>query len=292
MLLALACVAWLLFFIHHISQAISVNHIVEKIAGETEAIIDEIMPEPRRRERMSGATVPGPTEREAEVASDVSGYVRFVDIGRLVFLARSYGVTIRIVRRVGHFVPAGIPLLTISKGERLSPGRSAELRAAFDLGPTRTLQQDVEFGVLQIVDIALRAISPAVNDPSTAINCVDQLSRILIRFASREEPASLLYDPPGVLRVSMIWPDFERLVDEAFDQIRLYARADLAVSLRMLHALGDVGRTIPDPAVRQKLAERGRRIAAGCAGMFDEDELGEVRRRVAALERLAGVPEV
>jgi uncharacterized membrane protein len=291
MLLALACVAWLLFFIHHISQAISVNHIVEKIASETEAIIDEIMPEPRRRSRIAEAAAPAPTEREAAVLSEVSGYVRFVDIGRLVFLARSYGVTIRIVRRVGHFVPGGVPLLTVSKEDRLSPARSAELRGAFDLGPTRTLQQDVEFGILQIVDIALRAISPAVNDPSTAINCVDQLSRILIRFASREEPASRLYDPPGVLRVSMIWPDFERLVDDAFDQIRLYARADLAVSLRMLHALGDVGRTIPDPVVRRNLAERGRRIAAGCAGKFDEDELGEVRRRVAALERLAAEPE-
>jgi uncharacterized membrane protein len=70
------------------------------------------------------------------------------------------------------------------------------------------LQQDVEFGVLQIVDIALKAISPAVNDPTTAINCVDQLSRILIRFASREQPAPLLYDPPGVMRVSMQWIDF------------------------------------------------------------------------------------
>jgi uncharacterized membrane protein len=197
MLLALACVAWLLFFIHHISQAISVNHIVERIAGETEAIIDEIMPDPRRRGRMPGAGAPEPTEREAAVSSDVSGYVRFIDLGRLVFLARSYGVTIRIVRRVGHFVPAGISLLTVSKGDRLSAARSAELRGAFDLGPTRTLQQDVEFGILQIVDIALRAISPAVNDPSTAISCVDQLSRILIRFGSREEPASLLYDPPG-----------------------------------------------------------------------------------------------
>jgi uncharacterized membrane protein len=290
MVLALACVAWLLFFIHHISQAISVNHIVEKIAGETEAIVDEIMPEPRRG-RMPEAPVPEPTEREAAVASDVSGYVRFIDISRLVFLARSYGVTIRIVRRVGHFVPAGIPLLTVSRGDRLSPGRSAELRGAFDLGPTRTLQQDIEFGILQIVDIALRAISPAVNDPSTAINCVDQLSRILIRFASREEPASLLYDPPGVLRVSMLWPDFERLVDEAFDQIRLYARGDLAVSLRMLRALGDVARTVPEPAVQRRLAERGRRIVAGCAGKFDEEELGEVRRRMAALERLAGITE-
>jgi uncharacterized membrane protein len=291
MLLALACVAWLLFFIHHISQAISVNHIVEKIASETEAIIDEIMPEPRRRSRMPEAGVPEPTEGEAAVSSDVSGYVRFIDISRLVFLAKSYGVTIRIVRRVGHFVPAGIPLLTVSKGDRLSSDRSAELRGAFDLGPTRTLQQDIEFGILQIVDIALRAISPAVNDPSTAISCVDQLSRVLIRFASREEPASLLYDPPGMLRVSIPWPGFDRLVDAAFDQIRLYSRTDVAVSLRMLRALGDVARTIPDPVAQQSLAERGRRIVAGCAEKLDENELGELRLRLAALKRLASMPE-
>ena len=126
MLLALACVAWLLFFIHHISQAISVNHIVDKIASETEAIIDELMPEPRRLSRMPLADVPEPSAGEATVTSDVSGYVRFIDIRRLVFLAKSYGVSIRIVRRVGHFVPAGVPLLTISKGDRLSPDRNAE----------------------------------------------------------------------------------------------------------------------------------------------------------------------
>jgi len=291
MLLALACVAWLLFFIHHISQAISVNHIVEKIASETEAIIDHVMPDPRRRDRMPAAEASEPTGRETAVSSNVSGYVRFIDIGRLVFLARSYGLTVRIVPRVGHFVPEGIPLLTVSKGERLSPARSAELRGAFDLGPTRTLQQDIEFGILQIVDIALRAISPAVNDPSTAISCVDQLSRILIRFASREEPASLFYDPPSILRVSMLWPDLDRLVDLAFDQIRLYARGDLAVSLRMLRALGDVARTIPDPAVHAALAGRGRRIVAGCGERFDPGELGELRLRQATLERLASVPE-
>jgi uncharacterized membrane protein len=287
MLLALACVAWLLFFIHHISQAISVNHIVEKIATETEAIIDELMPEPRRRNRMSEADRPEPSERDGAVSSDVSGYVRFIDIDRLVFLAKSYGVIVRVVRRVGHFVPTGVPLLMVSKGERVSPGRSAELRGAFDLGPTRTLQQDVEFGILQIVDIALRAISPAVNDPSTAINCVDQLSRILIRFGSRQEPASLRYDPPGILRVSIPWPGFDRLLDAAFDQIRLYSKADVAVSLRMLRALGDIATAIGDPAVQEALAERGRQIVAGCAEELAEEELGKLRVRLSALEKLA-----
>jgi uncharacterized membrane protein len=292
MLLALACVAWLLFFIHHISQAISVNHIVDKIASETEAIIDELMPEPRRSSRMPQADVPESSEREAAVPSDVSGYVRFIDIRRLVFLARSYGVSIRIVRRVGHFVPAGVPLLTISKGDRLSPARNAEVRSAFDLGPTRTLQQDIEFGILQIVDIALKAISPAVNDPSTAINCVDQLSRILIRFASREESPSQFFDPPGVLRVSMPWPRFDRLVAAAFDQIRLYSRADVAVSLRMLRALSDLAATIPDPIVQKGLAERAGRIVAGCADELEHGELAELRSRLATLERQVGVPAV
>ncbi len=194
---------------------------------------------------------------------------------------------VRVVRRVGHFVPAGVSLLMVSKGERLSPGRSAELRGAFDLGPTRTLQQDIEFGILQIVDIALRAISPAVNDPSTAINCVDQLSRILIRFASREEAASLRYDPPGVLRVSILWPGFDRLVNAAFDQIRLYSQSDVAVSLRMLRALGDIATTVSDPAIRQTLAERGRQIVAGCTEALAEEELGKLRLRLSALEKLA-----
>jgi uncharacterized membrane protein len=291
MLLALACVAWLLFFIHHISQAISVNNIVDKIATETEAVIDEIMPEPRRHSLMPPAGLPGPHAGEGAVLSDVSGYVRFVDLKRLVFLAKSQGVTIRIVRRVGLFVPAGVPLLMVSRGERLSPERGAELRGAFDIGPTRTLQQDIEFGILQIVDIALRAISPAVNDPSTAINCVDQLSRILVRFGSRQEPISLHYDPPGLLRVSIPWPGFDRVVDTAFDQIRLYSQSDVAVSLRILRALDDVATTVSDPVAKQKLVGRARRIVAGCAEKLDEGELCELRQRLATLEKLAGVAQ-
>ena len=186
MVLALVCVGLLLFFIHHISQAISVNHIVDRIAAETEAMIGEIMPRPHRVDRLKDAEPLRSNPSEVAVLSDNSGYIRFVDTRRLIGLAKHYHVTIRVLRRVGHFVPEGIPLMMVSKGNRLPPEGIAELLAAFDLGPTRTLQQDVEFGVLQIVDVALKAISPAVNDPTTAINCIDQLSRILIRFVDRK----------------------------------------------------------------------------------------------------------
>ena len=286
MLLALACVGWLLFFIHHISRAISVNHIVDRIATETESMIDELMPWPHRPGRPAADDPRRGYAWETTIASSVSGYIRFVDTRRLVALAKAYRVKVDLLRRVGHFVPAAVPLMQLSKGGRMPPDGADELRGAFDFGPTRTLQQDVEFGVLQIVDIALKAISPAVNDPTTAIGSVDQLSRILIRFASREMPESILYDPPGVFRVYIPWIDFERLLDSAFEQIRLYSRSDVAVSLRLVRALADIALTTADPAFRQVLAERGRRIVEGCAGALGEDEMQPIRARAAALANL------
>ena len=172
------------------------------------------MPRPRHPNPLKDAAPLRPNPSEVAVLSDASGYIRFIDKRRLVATAKHYHVSIRVLRRVGHFVPAGIPLMMVSKGNRLPSEETAELLAAFDIGPTRTLQQDVEFGVLQIVDVALKAISPAVNDPTTAINCVDQLSRILIHFASREPPEELLYDPPGIVRASIRWIHFERLLEQ------------------------------------------------------------------------------
>ncbi len=149
----------------------------------------------------------------------------------------------------------------------------------------------MEFGVLQIVDIALKAISPAVNDPSTAISCVDQLSRIMIRFASRQPPEEFLYDPPGVVRVSVGWIQFERLMDAAFEQIRMYSKADLAVSLRMLRALNDISASTPDPEFRRLLAERGLRTVTGCAEKLGQDEIKELRSRQATLESRATISQ-
>jgi uncharacterized membrane protein len=291
MLLALVCVGLLLFFIHHISQAISVNHIVDRIAEETEAMIDEMMPWPHRLNRMESAEPLRPNASESPVASDYPGYIRFVDTRRLVAVAKQYHVSVRVLRRVGHFVPAGIPLMMVSKGNRHPPQGTSELLAAFDFGPTRTLQQDVEFGVLQIVDIALKAISPAVNDPSTAISCVDQLSRILIRFASRQPPDDLLYDPPGTVRASISWIHFERLLDAAFEQIRMYSKTDVAVSLRLMRALCDIGSSTPDPEFHRIILERGTRIMTGCAEKLGEDELRELRARHSTLAEFIAITE-
>jgi len=284
MVLAVICVAWLIFFINHISQAISVNHIVDRIARETEGVIDDVMPDAQRHAYALEGVPFDRNKREVPVGSAVSGYIRYIDTGRLLHLAQGFKLRLRILRRVGHFVPADVSLFTVSPEERLNPERTRELRSAFDIGPTRTMQQDVEFGVIQIVDIALKAISSAVNDPSTAITCVDQLGRILIRFIGRNAPASMLCDPPHVVRVIVPWIGTENLLDTAFEQIRHYSMADIAVSLRLLRAYDDIASTCLEPRILESLIVRGRRIVSGCAERLGSDQIETLRQRLSTLE--------
>jgi uncharacterized membrane protein len=171
---------------------------------------------------------------------------------------------VHLQRRVGQFVPAGVALMRVSKPERVPADRALQLIAAFDMGPARTMQQDVEFGIIQIVDIALRAISPAVNDPSTAISCVDQLSRIMILWISRLPPPSHYYARPHVLRLFVPWITFDSLLETAFERIRYYTVADAPVSLRLLRAFDDIASTTQHADMRMTLLERARRVTASC----------------------------
>jgi uncharacterized membrane protein len=290
MLLALLCVGWLIFFINHIARSISVNHIVDRIAGEAELVIDELMPHTRSSSETTERIPVSREGRQRVVVSRKSGYIRFVDVAFLFDCAKSFGVEITLDRRVGHFVPAGVPLLRVVDAGRVTPEREARLLSAIDIGPTRTMQQDVEFGIIQIVDIALRAISPAVNDPTTAINCIDQLARVMIVWASRAAPPSYLHAPPHVLRLAIPWIGYEGLLDTAFEQIRHYAKSDIAVSLRLLRAFDDMFVTTASATVQGSLIERARRVVEGCERQLPENDLLPLKRRLTRLEARAGRP--
>ena len=285
MVLALVCVGWLIYFINHISRSISVNHIV----GSNRA---RYRTGHRRVHALSPGAVPiagserGAAGQRRDFPSSIgSPAISAMSISiTLLPLRRPITFCVHVERRVGQFVPAGVPLARVSKAERAPANYALHLLAAFDIGPTRTMQQDVEFGIIQIVDIALRAMSPAVNDPSTAISCVDQLSRIMIIWVSRMPPPSHYYAPPHVLRLAMPWMNVDELLDTAFEQIRHYAAADIAVSLRLMRAFSDVARATEHADLRASLLERARRVAAGCADHLPKVELMKLEQRLAALE--------
>jgi uncharacterized membrane protein len=282
--------AWLVFFIHHIVRNIQANHLVDLIARESEAVLDAVFA------REPTAPSPEPAGWRAltprRITADRSGYVQLVDLDALADVAAAAGGVCESELAMGHFATEGATLATVFSARALRPEEVDAVRGAFDLGPLRTMQDDAEFGVRQIVDIALKAISPAVNDPSTAVTCIDQLSRLLVRIAPRPDPRdSCARD--ATVRVRLRVTSFESMVDLAFTQIRQYGKADMAVGLRLLRSLDVVAEVTEDPARKAVLARHARLIEAALRSRFPPEDCRALDLRVTALrEELAAPPEV
>ena len=280
--LALSSLAIVVYFIHHVALGIQANHIVDRIAGETEHVIDAVFPStsgPRVAPPQSTSDV-GADAAAVTVTATGSGYIQLVDMKGLSTLAGE-GLTIHLTRAMGAFVAAGAPLFSVSPSSALTSSRRAQLLACIDLGPVRTMQDDAEYGFRQIVDIALKALSPAVNDPSTAATCLDHLGRLLIRVAARGAPVDHLVVGAG--RVTVPTTSMVLLVDLAFEQIRQYARTDLAVSLRLLRVIADVAAVTGDTVVLATLAAHATRVERTIRAGFADEQLDEMERRLGAV---------
>lgn len=279
LLLALTCLGSLLFFVHHIALAIQANYIVDRIAAETEGLIDAALPDKPAPE----VDVPAlpPAKPGYVVRATQSGYVQLVAVDELANIAREHEVTLHIMRHMGQFVPEGA-LLAISN-EPLEEEACTACRNAFDLGPVRTMQDDFEFGIRQIVDIALKAISPAVNDPSTAVTCIDHLSRLLGRITRRGETEMVRLDET-TQRVLVVLPvqGFSRAMDLALNQIRQYGKSDVAVLLRLARALTDIADMTENPA-HSAVILRHARMLHSVAAPLSADDRQELDRRLGVL---------
>jgi len=243
----------------------------------------------------SGAHVAGPGEgtgappdaaailRQAEagaiVACAKSGYLQHVDHRALVSAARATDALIVLKFRPGQFVLRGEPLAAIVPAENV--GR---LEAAIDrgihIGRHRTLTQDSEFGIAQVVEIAIRALSPAVNDTFTGVACVDWLADALLTLAERPPLEGNWYDTGSQLRVWMPPVRLERLTKLAFDQIRQASTATPAVLIRQLEAIRRLAPRLP-AACRQALSDQAGAIleTAGALGALDRRDLDAAWQR-------------
>ena len=228
--MAIGGVGVLIFFIHHIASSIQASSIIASIAHETIAAIDRLFPEKLGH---------GPDEDEGQdqalrsldertwyaVPAAVSGYVQSVDNDALLGLARDRKTIVRMERGIGAFVVQNTALASLALTYPPDQAMIAALNGAYSISRHRTVEQDPAFGIRQIVDMALKALSPGVNDTSTAVMCVDYLTAILARLAVRQFPPSHRYDGES-LRVITIAPTFEGLLAEAFDQIRASAEGE------------------------------------------------------------------
>lgn len=302
--LAVLAIGAFIYFIDHITKTIRISYIVADINRQTEGLLrDQVEDQigsapPNVEEEMP----PWEAAEATAVAAPRPGYLQAIDYGALVRLAHEEALLIKVEPQVGDFVARDGMLLALLPGQKLSQQLLDDLYSAFDIGTERTMYGDVLFGIRQLVDIALKAISPAVNDPTTAVNCIDYLGNLLIQAARLPDARARFYGENGQLRLVAPRPTFAVMLDLAFDQIRHYSASEVTITLRLLDALAaiaqatqdpirhaaiwrhatmirrSVDRNMAEPFERAKINARLREIAARCAAKLAGVELANAER--------------
>ena len=296
-LLVLASLGALIYFIHHIARGISAETITAGIAADLHDAIERLFPQNLGRPGPGGgggqppAGLPeGFDEDASPICADDSGYVEAIDEAALMRLAVEHDLVLRLAARPGHFVIRGAPLARAAPAGRVSDGVRRGVNRAFVLGSRRTLTQDVEFALLQLVEVAVRSLSPGTNDPFTAVTCVDHIGAALAHLVRNDIPSPFRLDEGGRLRVVADPATFEGLCDAAFNEIRQYGKTSVAVSIRMLEVIGvlvGLARNDGQRAALLKHAGMIHREATGAQGeAHDRRDLD--RRYREALERAGG----
>ncbi|MGP8060484.1 MAG: DUF2254 domain-containing protein [Acidimicrobiales bacterium] len=297
--LLLVDLAVLIYFIHHIAKSIQLPEVIAGIARDLLASIDAEFPEngpgsaaPARLD--SGRSVPELLklidERGHAVPAVESGYLQFVGYAQLVDIASTTDSVIRLDHRPGHFLVAGRPLATVwPRGAAEQVARA--LDRAHITGPHRTLMQDPVFAIEQLVEIAIRALSPAVNDTFTALTCLDWLAAGLSAVSGRTLAEGVYWDKAGRVRLIESDPSYARMVNRTFDKIRQAARGMPAVLIRLLDSIGAVMEATTSDGQRRVLMRQADMVLREAEeSVAEPDDRRDIEGRYARLVALAAGP--
>jgi uncharacterized membrane protein len=266
--MAISSVGFLIFFIHHISRNIQASVIIDQAAGDAHKTIEKLFPsqigQPAEEVSHNSAT---PESEPLAILSDSEGYLQHLDEESMFAWADKKRLLIRMEIAIGDFVSSGVVLVSIWPAEAVDDEVIRQVRQSFVLGEERTTDQDIEFSLIRLVDIASKALSPGINDPTTAKVCLDRLGGLLILLGNRAMPEPVRCDTSGRTVLIASRPKFYRLLNLAFDDIRTFGVATPSVAVHMLLTLNRIARHIPLEqralAVRQAelvLVDAARRI--------------------------------
>jgi uncharacterized membrane protein len=291
--LLLVNIAVLIYFIHHIAKSIQLPEVIAGIARDLTRAIDAEFPNrsaelPSPVAEVKGRSVPELLrlidERGGPVPATSSGYLQFVGYAQLVDIAARMDAVIRLDHRPGHFLIAGRTLATVwPQGAAQHVGLA--IAKAHVTGPHRTLMQDPVFAIDQLVEIAIRALSPAVNDTFTALTCIDWLSAGLSRISGRTLDEGVYRDRNGQVRLIESDPSYARMAAvlirliDSLNAIMLETTSDeqrriLARQAKMILLVAE--ETVPDPNDREDIRVRYERTEALADGPADPTPAGSL----------------
>jgi len=244
LVLALICVGLLIYFIHHTASSLQVATISAAVHRDLRQGIARLYPHNFADVLCARGEPPPlvPAVPPTDVArSTQAGFLRNIDEDALLANLPDHATFARVRTQIGAFVFAGAGLVEVWSAAPFAREAEAGLVAAFTIGQERSLEQDLLFGIRQLVDIALKALSPGINDPTTAENCLGHLGDIVAQLGERALPDPWRRDPQSGAAVLIARPDFSQLVDAAFAQIRRDAAGDVHVTLALIAVLRGVG---------------------------------------------------
>jgi uncharacterized membrane protein len=216
---------------------------------------------------------------------DKMGYVQFVDPQIILNLAREKDLFIRLIRKPGQFVRSGESVAVVWPAAMVDAQLAKHLQRGIQIGNQRTPTQDVEYAINQLVEVAVRAMSPAINDPFTALTCLDYLADGLAKYLRSGESNPNFYDQDGRLRLIYESPLLVELLGAAFDMLRHASCDNASVLLAMLDAIDDIGQEAKSPEMCQELLRHARLVQAESqAGALVEADKQRIRLRCETLE--------
>ncbi|MFJ6572270.1 DUF2254 domain-containing protein [Streptomyces sp. NPDC091292] len=238
------------------------------------SVLDSVWesPEPPATARNGPGPGPGPGPGDpATLTAPRSGVVQNVDAPAIVEVAARHGVHVTCLTAVGSFVEPGAPLLRVTALDttpldtnsphttpRTVPRSAARrLTRAVRLGPSRHVDHDPAYGLRLLVDVAIRALSPAVNDPTTAVQSLDQIEAVLLRLAPRPLGTATFHDREGTARLTVPRPGWDEILDLALAEILHYGSDSLQVQRRLRALLDTLARSVPPARIAALTAYRG-----------------------------------
>ncbi|MEX0646645.1 MAG: DUF2254 domain-containing protein, partial [Balneolaceae bacterium] len=293
-LLAFISVGVLIYFIHHVASKIQAESIINFVYKELTLAIDRLFPEQigifSGNEENPESALPEKFAREAQsVRAGESNYLQAVEDNRIMELAGRHNLIIRLLNRPGDFVIKGGVLMEVWSPSpvQIDDNLKLKLSETMILGLHRTITQDAEHGIHQLVEIAVRALSPGINDPYTAINCIDRLAAGLSQLVHKQFPASCRYDENNKLRVVVSTTSFGGYLDAAFNQIRQNADSNPAVLIRMLEVISSIAKQASTEDQYSVLREHALMIKnAGIHSINEKRDRDDLCERFMATEKL------
>jgi uncharacterized membrane protein len=291
MILAVINILLLIVFIHHIATAIQADTVISKVANELKFDIHRLFPD--ELEAGSGFEGEALNDKKKEMArhpvsvnlpAPESGYVQSIDTDKLMRLATDHDLLLTLPYRPGQFVLKDAQLLLVKSTKPPDQTLIDQLLHCFSTGEFRTPIQDAEFAVRQLVEVACRALSPGINDPYTAITCIDKLGATIASLLGRAFPPTYWYDDHKRLRVIANATDFAGLVDVSFNQIRQFGSNSPAVLIRMMEILSALAKL-----ARNKEQNETIRRHAAMVNRAGQEALSEPNDRTDLEERFAKI---